>query len=165
MIVSCGCGVSRHSSGEDRCRAAHPALAAQPALATQPAQPAPARPAQPTSRPARLPARPRSMMESKVLVVGLGGVACEICKNLILGGVGQVTLMDHEEVRCVLLCARATCRGCRPPPPHSALPRACTAGHRSRPVVQLLHRRGQCRNERKRRSHTPPWPRRRMSSR
>jgi hypothetical protein len=41
---------------------------------------------------------PPSMMESKVLVVGLGGVSCEICKNLILGGVGQVTLMDHQQV-------------------------------------------------------------------
>ncbi len=42
----------------------------------------------------------RRMMESKVLVVGLGGVSCEICKNLILGGVGQVTLMDHQQVPC-----------------------------------------------------------------
>ena len=38
------------------------------------------------------------MMSSKVLVVGVGGVACEICKNLILGGVGQLTMMDHQKV-------------------------------------------------------------------
>ena len=35
-----------------------------------------------------------------MLVVGIGGVSCEICKNLILGGVGQVTLMDHHQVPC-----------------------------------------------------------------
>ena len=53
--------------------------------------------------PARLLSR---MMESKVLVVGLGGVSCEICKNLILGGVGHVTLMDHQQVPFACLSHR-----------------------------------------------------------
>jgi len=58
------------------------------------------------------------MMDSKVLVVGLGGVSCEICKNLILGGVGQVTLMDDRAVRSFLPFAA------RPPARSPLVPRA-----------------------------------------
>lgn len=39
------------------------------------------------------------MLKSKVLVVGLGGMGVEICKNLILAGVGSLTVMDHKDVQ------------------------------------------------------------------
>jgi hypothetical protein len=46
-------------------------------------------------------------MRSKILVIGMGGLSCEVCKNLILAGVGCVTLMDHEAVRAfVSVCLR-----------------------------------------------------------
>ena len=47
------------------------------------------------------------MMQSKILVVGMGGLTCEVCKNLILAGVGKVTLMDHTKVR--LACTLRRC--------------------------------------------------------
>lgn len=38
----------------------------------------------------------QKMLNSRLLVVGMGGVSCEVCKNVILAGLGSVTLMDHE---------------------------------------------------------------------
>lgn len=40
----------------------------------------------------------QKMLTSSLLVVGMGGVSCEICKNLILAGLGSVTLMDSGNV-------------------------------------------------------------------
>lgn len=40
----------------------------------------------------------RSLRSTRVLVVGMKGVASEICKNLILSGVKSITMMDHENV-------------------------------------------------------------------
>lgn len=39
------------------------------------------------------------MLKSRILVVGLGGMGVEICKNLVLAGVGSLTLMDHKNVQ------------------------------------------------------------------
>lgn len=39
-----------------------------------------------------------SLRNLKVLVIGLKGVAAEVCKNLILSGVHSLTMMDPEEV-------------------------------------------------------------------
>lgn len=38
------------------------------------------------------------MLNSKVLVVGLRGIGAEICKNLVLAGIGSLTIMDHQKV-------------------------------------------------------------------
>ena len=38
------------------------------------------------------------MMTSRVLIVGVGGLCCEVAKNLVLAGVGHITLMDHAGV-------------------------------------------------------------------
>ena len=38
------------------------------------------------------------MMTSRVLIVGVGGLCCEVTKNLVLAGVGHITLMDHADV-------------------------------------------------------------------
>jgi len=38
------------------------------------------------------------MRTSSVLVVNLRGVACEVGKNIVLAGVGTVTLLDDAEV-------------------------------------------------------------------
>lgn len=40
----------------------------------------------------------RSLRNTRVLVIGLKGVAGEVCKNLILSGVKSVTMMDDEVV-------------------------------------------------------------------
>ncbi|KAK7603470.1 hypothetical protein V9T40_003469 [Parthenolecanium corni] len=40
----------------------------------------------------------RSLRNLKVLVIGLNGVAAEVCKNLILSGVHSVTMMDNGNV-------------------------------------------------------------------
>ncbi|XP_065223338.1 SUMO-activating enzyme subunit 1 [Planococcus citri] len=40
----------------------------------------------------------RSLRNTRVLVIGMKGVAGEVCKNLILSGVKSVTMMDHENV-------------------------------------------------------------------
>lgn len=36
------------------------------------------------------------MKEAKILVVGLDGVGIEICKNLVLAGIGYLYLVDSE---------------------------------------------------------------------
>lgn len=38
------------------------------------------------------------LRNTRVLVIGIRGVATEICKNLILSGVKSVTMMDPENV-------------------------------------------------------------------
>lgn len=38
------------------------------------------------------------MRTSSVLLVNLGGVGCEVAKNIALAGVGKVTLLDGAEV-------------------------------------------------------------------
>lgn len=40
----------------------------------------------------------RSLRNTRVLVIGIRGVATEICKNLILSGVKSLTMMDPENV-------------------------------------------------------------------
>ncbi|GLC36363.1 hypothetical protein PLESTB_000769800 [Pleodorina starrii] len=37
----------------------------------------------------------RRLMDAKVLIIGLGGLAAEIAKNIVLAGVGTVTLLDN----------------------------------------------------------------------
>ncbi|KAJ3173400.1 SUMO-activating enzyme subunit 1 [Irineochytrium annulatum] len=39
------------------------------------------------------------MRNSNILVVGLSGLSNEICKNLVLAGIGSLTLCDHEAVK------------------------------------------------------------------
>lgn len=36
---------------------------------------------------------------SRVLLAGLGGLGAEVAKNLILAGVKELTLLDHEQVQ------------------------------------------------------------------
>lgn len=38
------------------------------------------------------------MRSSSVLIVNLRGMACEIAKNVVLAGVGRITLLDGEQV-------------------------------------------------------------------
>ena len=38
------------------------------------------------------------MLSSKVLLVGMGGLCVEVCKNLVLAGVSRVTLADDQTV-------------------------------------------------------------------
>lgn len=43
---------------------------------------------------------------SRVLLAGLGGLGAEVAKNLILAGVKELTLLDHEQVlhkKCLLI--------------------------------------------------------------
>ncbi|KAG8553110.1 hypothetical protein GDO81_003274 [Engystomops pustulosus] len=40
----------------------------------------------------------KRLRQSKVLLVGLGGLGAEVAKNLILAGVKGLTLMDHKQV-------------------------------------------------------------------
>lgn len=35
---------------------------------------------------------------SRVLLAGLGGLGAELAKNLVLAGVKELTLLDHEKV-------------------------------------------------------------------
>eukprot|EP00123_Amoebidium_parasiticum_P013492 comp21986_c0_seq1/m.31779 comp21986_c0_seq1/g.31779 ORF comp21986_c0_seq1/g.31779 comp21986_c0_seq1/m.31779 type:complete len:361 (-) comp21986_c0_seq1:82-1164(-) len=44
------------------------------------------------------------MRTSKVLVAGLRTLAAEVCKNIVLAGLGAVTLLDHEAVSEDDLC-------------------------------------------------------------
>ena len=39
------------------------------------------------------------MRKSSILIVGIRGLSNEVCKNLVLAGVGAVTLLDHEIVK------------------------------------------------------------------
>ncbi len=39
------------------------------------------------------------ILESSVLFIGLGGPAAELCKNVVLTGVGKVSLIDDNAVR------------------------------------------------------------------
>lgn len=41
----------------------------------------------------------KRISESRILFVGLSGTSAEVCKNLVLGGVGAVTLMDDAVVK------------------------------------------------------------------
>ncbi|KAJ3308355.1 hypothetical protein HDV04_003915 [Boothiomyces sp. JEL0838] len=41
------------------------------------------------------------MRNSKILVIGITGLSNEILKNIVLAGVGQVTLLDHSVVKDV----------------------------------------------------------------
>ena len=38
------------------------------------------------------------MGKSKVLIVGLKGLAVELIKNIVLAGVGNITIIDHNTV-------------------------------------------------------------------
>ncbi|KAG0243677.1 SUMO-activating enzyme subunit 1 [Actinomortierella wolfii] len=38
------------------------------------------------------------MRNSSILVVGMRGLSNEVCKNLVLAGVGSITILGHEEV-------------------------------------------------------------------
>ena len=59
-----------------------------------------------------------------MLVVGMGGLAAELCKNLVLAGVGGLTMMDEttateEDLTAQFLIDAAdvghkTVRGCEP---------------------------------------------------
>ena len=39
----------------------------------------------------------RKITESTVLIIGMGGLGCEVAKNLILTGVGKLTIADRDE--------------------------------------------------------------------
>jgi len=39
------------------------------------------------------------MRDAHVLLVGMRGLACEVAKSLVLAGIGQLTLLEHESVR------------------------------------------------------------------
>lgn len=45
------------------------------------------------------------MSKSRVLVYGMTGLAVETCKNLVLSGLGNVCIMDSENVTMELLGA------------------------------------------------------------
>ncbi len=38
------------------------------------------------------------MRQANILVVGVTGLTNEICKNIVLAGVGSVTIADHRQV-------------------------------------------------------------------
>lgn len=38
----------------------------------------------------------KAMGESKVLMVGMGGLACEVAKNIVLAGIGEVRILDSS---------------------------------------------------------------------
>ncbi|KAJ3131137.1 hypothetical protein HK100_006741, partial [Physocladia obscura] len=38
------------------------------------------------------------MRNARILVIGVTGISNEICKNLVLAGVGNITLLDHRKV-------------------------------------------------------------------
>jgi hypothetical protein len=44
------------------------------------------------------PFSPCRVRETKVLLIGLGGVNSEVCKNLVLAGVQSVTILESEKV-------------------------------------------------------------------
>lgn len=51
------------------------------------------------------------MNDARVLVIGLGGLGAELCKNIILGGVKSVVLMDplnvtENDASCQFLVSR-----------------------------------------------------------
>lgn len=46
------------------------------------------------------------MRNAKILIVGLQGFGAEIAKNIILSGVGAVTLLDHVKVSVEDTCAQ-----------------------------------------------------------
>ena len=48
----------------------------------------------------------KRMMNSRVLIVGLGGLGVEIAKNVVLGGVKSVTLHDNSPVQIADLGAQ-----------------------------------------------------------
>lgn len=41
---------------------------------------------------------PNRMRQAKILVCGISGLSNEICKNLVLAGVGALTIMDNGTV-------------------------------------------------------------------
>ncbi|RZF48555.1 hypothetical protein LSTR_LSTR011170 [Laodelphax striatellus] len=43
---------------------------------------------------------------ARILVVGIQGLGAEVCKNIILGGVKAVTMLDHENVTEEDLCSQ-----------------------------------------------------------
>lgn len=45
----------------------------------------------------------KRMSSSRVLVYGMGGLAAEVCKNLVLAGIGNICIMDNEKVTPSLL--------------------------------------------------------------
>ena len=38
----------------------------------------------------------RNVTDSKVLMVGAGGIGCELLKNLVLSGRERITILDHK---------------------------------------------------------------------
>eukprot|EP01027_Heterolobosea_sp_BB2_P016142 GEZU01023014.1.p1 GENE.GEZU01023014.1~~GEZU01023014.1.p1 ORF type:complete len:377 (-),score=109.10 GEZU01023014.1:535-1503(-) len=47
----------------------------------------------------------KRMTNSKLLIVGMSGIAAEISKNLVLAGVGEVVILDHVNVEAAHLAA------------------------------------------------------------
>lgn len=39
------------------------------------------------------------MRNSKILLIGMRALANEVAKNLVLAGIGSITVIDHETVR------------------------------------------------------------------
>lgn len=40
----------------------------------------------------------RSMRSASVLVVTLRGLATEVCKNIVLAGIGRLTILDDKDI-------------------------------------------------------------------
>ena len=38
----------------------------------------------------------KNVTDSKVLMVGAGGIGCELLKNLVLSGRERITILDHK---------------------------------------------------------------------
>lgn len=38
------------------------------------------------------------MRNASILIAGMRGLSNEVCKNIILAGVGSITILDHENI-------------------------------------------------------------------
>ncbi len=45
------------------------------------------------------------LRSSKILVLGMSGIAAEVCKNIVLSGIGSLTIVDDHVVTITDICA------------------------------------------------------------
>jgi ubiquitin-like 1-activating enzyme E1 A len=50
------------------------------------------------------------LRETKVLLIGFSGTLNEVCKNLVLGGIGKLTILDDHVVSAKDLLSQLFCR-------------------------------------------------------